>query len=314
MYTTLAQSFYPTDNMGTPQFQQISNCQPVYYSTPYGCDQVPFANPLGVSHPQTDWHTSTAVNPCSTATVHSGLASNMTNMYSTESTGMAHARTAAPKHAPNHPKPPYSYIALICMGIAETAEKKATLRDIIKYIEKNFAYYRSNKKWHGAIRHNLTINDCFVKLPRRPGVKSCLWTIDPAFKDMFDNGSLRRRRYRFKESTENWSSSKINTISRKISRKSQATPAMRSSSAADSFATPGVLGHTVPQVVTPFISPPLDHQPNPEFTCSYQSAPSPAEHSPASVLSLSSSVEDLDEILNTISNYDNMITTACSFT
>ena len=106
-------------------------------------------------------------------------------------------------------KPPYSYISLICMAIANSTNKKATLREIVQYIEDHFSYYRSNKKWHGSIRHNLTINDCFVKLPRRPGHKYCLWTIDQNFSDMFDNGSLRRRRYRFKAGSEGWKKAKM---------------------------------------------------------------------------------------------------------
>ena len=101
-------------------------------------------------------------------------------------------------------KPPYSYAALICMAINNAPNRLATMREILAYIEQNYAYYRSNKKWHGTIRHDLTVNDCFMKMPPRPKQKGCLWTINDEFKDMFDNGSLRRRRYRFKEGTANW--------------------------------------------------------------------------------------------------------------
>jgi len=101
-------------------------------------------------------------------------------------------------------KPPYSYAALICMAIGSEVEKKATMREIIHYIESNFQYYRTDKKWHGTIRHDLTVNDCFVKLCPRPGQKSCLWTIDPQFEDMFSKGNFRRRRYRFKKGSSSW--------------------------------------------------------------------------------------------------------------
>ena len=101
-------------------------------------------------------------------------------------------------------KPPYSYAALICMAINSASEKKATMREIILYIEQSFAYYRSNKKWHGTIRHDLTVNDCFVKMDPRPGQKACLWSVHSDFQDMFSSGSLRRRKYRFKQGSTSW--------------------------------------------------------------------------------------------------------------
>ena len=101
-------------------------------------------------------------------------------------------------------KPPYSYAALICMAIESDVEKKATMPEIIHYIQSNFAYYRSQKKWHGTIRHDLTVNDCFTKLSPRPGQKACLWAIDPQFQDMFCKGNFRRRRYRFKKGSNSW--------------------------------------------------------------------------------------------------------------
>ncbi len=114
------------------------------------------------------------------------------------------AGTRARKRPMESGKPAYSYIALICMAIANSPNQRATLREIISYIEGRFPYYRTQKRWQGSIRHNLTLNDCFVKTQRRPGDKGCPWAIDPAFEDMFDNGSLLRRRYRYKPGTEKW--------------------------------------------------------------------------------------------------------------
>ncbi|KAK3743901.1 hypothetical protein QZH41_000502 [Actinostola sp. cb2023] len=117
------------------------------------------------------------------------------------SEGTASQDTSEMKHQSSTSKPPYSYIALITMSILQSPQRKLTLSDICDFIKQRFGYYREKfPSWQNSIRHNLSLNDCFVKMPREPGNpgKGNYWTLDPASEGMFDNGSFLRRRKRFK--------------------------------------------------------------------------------------------------------------------
>ncbi|VDK32471.1 unnamed protein product [Taenia asiatica] len=93
-------------------------------------------------------------------------------------------------------KPPYSYIALIAMAIRASPNKRCTLSEIYQYLHSKYPFFRgSYTGWKNSVRHNLSLNEVFIKLPKgmgRPG-KGHYWTIDPTAEFMFQDGASRRR-------------------------------------------------------------------------------------------------------------------------
>ena len=117
------------------------------------------------------------------------------------SSGLSQATSSNSPYRRNmaHAKPPYSYISLITMAIQNNTAKMCTLAEIYQFIMDLFPYYRQNQqRWQNSIRHSLSFNDCFVKVPRspdRPG-KGSYWTLHPDSGNMFENGCYLRRQKR----------------------------------------------------------------------------------------------------------------------
>ncbi|CAM1291498.1 FOXJ1 (predicted) [Pycnogonum litorale] len=93
-------------------------------------------------------------------------------------------------------KPPFSYAKLICMAM-KANNNKMTLASIYEWIRDNFVYYRNtDQSWQNSIRHNLSLNKCFVKVPRKkdePG-KGGFWRLDPVYAESVMDGSFKKRR------------------------------------------------------------------------------------------------------------------------
>ncbi|XP_039630065.1 forkhead box protein K1 [Polypterus senegalus] len=96
-------------------------------------------------------------------------------------------------------KPPYSYAQLIVQAISSAQDRQLTLSGIYTHITKHYPYYRTaDKGWQNSIRHNLSLNRYFIKVPRsqeEPG-KGSFWRIDPASESKLVEQAFRKRRQR----------------------------------------------------------------------------------------------------------------------
>lgn len=98
-------------------------------------------------------------------------------------------------------KPPYSYATMITQAILSNPEGVLSLSEIYDWISKHYSFYRFSKSgWQNSIRHNLSLNKAFDKVPRRanePG-KGMKWQISESYKNDFmkkvESGSLSKVR------------------------------------------------------------------------------------------------------------------------
>ncbi|KAJ7410955.1 Forkhead box protein F2 [Willisornis vidua] len=135
--------------------------------------------------------------PSSALETSTSSSSTSTSSSSSSSAAAASSKSKKASSGLRRPeKPPYSYIALIVMAIQSSPSKRLTLSEIYQFLQARFPFFRgSYQGWKNSVRHNLSLNECFIKLPKglgRPG-KGHYWTIDPASEFMFEEGSFRRR-------------------------------------------------------------------------------------------------------------------------
>uniref|UniRef100_G3TRX9 Forkhead box protein H1 n=1 Tax=Loxodonta africana TaxID=9785 RepID=G3TRX9_LOXAF len=81
-----------------------------------------------------------------------------------------------------HDKPPYTYLAMIALVIQAAPSRRLKLAQIIRQVQAVFPFFRDDYEgWKDSIRHNLSSNRCFHKVPKdpsKPQAKGNFWAVD----------------------------------------------------------------------------------------------------------------------------------------
>ncbi|KAG8515404.1 Forkhead box protein H1 [Galemys pyrenaicus] len=105
------------------------------------------------------------------------------------------------KRYSRHDKPPYTYLAMIALVIQAAPSRRLKLAQIIRQVQAAFPFFRDDYDgWKDSIRHNLSSNPCFRKVPKdpaKPQAKGNFWAVDvsliPAEALRLQNTALCRR-------------------------------------------------------------------------------------------------------------------------
>jgi hypothetical protein len=97
-------------------------------------------------------------------------------------------------------KPRESYVALIARAILSSSNYQMLLVDIYAWIIHQYPYYGTlqSQAWRNSIRHNLSLNECFIREKKSKNGRGHYWSIHPASLDAFIKGDFRRRQARLR--------------------------------------------------------------------------------------------------------------------
>jgi hypothetical protein len=95
-------------------------------------------------------------------------------------------------------KPPKPYLEIIADAILSCTAKMMQLHEIYNYMEAKYQYFAKNinKSWRNSVRHNLSLNECFVKAGRGSNGKGNYWRIHPLCEKEFIRGNFRRKSFK----------------------------------------------------------------------------------------------------------------------
>ncbi|KAI9268036.1 fork head domain-containing protein, partial [Phascolomyces articulosus] len=94
-------------------------------------------------------------------------------------------------------RPPFSCSSLIIQAISTSETGQMTLQDIYKWILDKYPslYNEEDTGWQNTIRHNLSLNKYFKKIPKSGSSrgKGGFWTLDSKYLEDEGQGIKNRR-------------------------------------------------------------------------------------------------------------------------
>ncbi|KAI5153371.1 hypothetical protein ENBRE01_3179 [Enteropsectra breve] len=108
-------------------------------------------------------------------------------------------------------RPHISYAELITMAIESSEHSQLTLKGIYTWISTHYPYFDSHKSgWQNSIRHNLSLNRCFYKVPRAEGQrgKGSYWKINYEYQ----NSKINYRTKKYTSTNETMADASIRSL------------------------------------------------------------------------------------------------------
>ena len=101
-------------------------------------------------------------------------------------------------------KPAETYVALIGKALLSSTTGSMTLSQIYDHIMEAYPFYRTTTlAWRNAVRHNLAINNCFVKAGRTEVGRGFYWAIHASYVRPFSNGNFTVVRRKTQKGSQN---------------------------------------------------------------------------------------------------------------
>ena len=85
-----------------------------------------------------------------------------------------------------------SYTEMIAKVILSDTSTAKTLQDIYRTMEQSHPFLQQRgRSWKNSVRHTLSFNECFLKVPREDSGQRCNWTVHPRYLHRFSIGNFK---------------------------------------------------------------------------------------------------------------------------